>query len=121
MKFTTGVVTSLALALLELTTAFQTVPFAVNHAIIKHRFQNLPASLTDEDCGCAIEDVSGKPSAKALTLNPYNIMTSSKSKIFELSGEETSLSQILPQKSKSIFETKMKTPISIVVFLRSFG
>lgn len=122
MRFTTGLVASLVFTLLESTAAFQSTSFAINHASKKHRpTMKLLASTTNEDCGCAIENVSGKPTAKAITLNPYDILTTSQSKIFELSGKETSLSQILPQKSKSMFETKMKTPISIVVFLRSFG
>jgi len=63
-----------------------------------------------EECGCPTTITSGKPSKKALSINPREEIT--KSTVFTLNGEVITMNQLLPSNDDGV---------SIVVFLRSFG
>lgn len=60
------------------------------------------------DCGCADTTFSGKPSEKALTINPRPALGSTP--IFTVNGKQTSIDEQIGT-----------TGSSIVVFLRSLG
>lgn len=71
--------------------------------------KGLSLSNTDDiDCGCAPTTFSGKPSDIARNLNPRQAIRNGR--IFSLDSEEVRLDTLLE-----------KSPISIVVFMRSLG
>lgn len=61
------------------------------------------------NCGCEIQ-YSGKPSDKAKSANPMDLLRNSNSEIYSILGDKVRLNSLLQE-----------YPVNILVFLRSFG
>ena len=91
------------------------VPYVSKNGLSTHRVQDnellgrMNAMEASSNCGCEIQ-FSGKPSDRAKSSNPREIVRNSLSEIYSITGEKIRLDDLLEEH-----------PVNIVVFLRSFG
>lgn len=81
----------------------------------------------DDDCGCDVATVvSGRPSARARSVNTFEHLTTSTTTLYELSGRPTNLARLLSSSLSDSTDTGLPPPppavvVNLVVVLRSFG